>query len=57
MAQVSTEKKLSLGLEKDFDREIRPRLDASKGNRLRKYCDWREIKGETRVLTRHSGGR
>lgn len=56
MAQVSTEKKLSLGLEKDFDREIRPRLDASKGNRLRKYCDWREIKGETRVLTRHSGG-
>lgn len=53
---ASTEKNLSLGIEKDFDREIRPRLDASKGNRLRKYTDWREIKGESRVLTRHTGG-
>lgn len=53
---ATTERNLSLGLEKDFDREIKPRIDASKGNRLRKYCDWRDIKGEVRVLSRHSGG-
>lgn len=53
---ATTEKNLSLGLVKDFDREIRPRIDASKGNRLRKYTDWRDIKGEVRVISRHTGG-
>lgn len=39
-------------LEKDYEREIKPMLDASLGGTLRRYTDLRTINGESRVVTR-----
>lgn len=38
-------------LEKDFDRSIRPMLDASVGGRFRQHCDFEVISGESKVWT------
>lgn len=39
-------------LQKDFEREIKPVLDASVGGTLRRYVDMKPIKAESRVITR-----
>jgi hypothetical protein len=39
---------------KEINREIIPLINASNGGILRKYCDWKVIKGESRVITKGS---
>ena len=38
-------------LEKDFDRTIKPMLQASVGGRFRQHCDFEVIQGESKVMT------